>query len=72
MNKEKKITKESVLKDILEIKGAEEILQKHELPCLHCPMAQYELHLLKLGEVCQRYSIDLDKVLEELNKLIEN
>ncbi len=69
-SKIKKITADSILADILEIKGAEEILNKHNLPCLHCPMAQMELQTLRLGEVCQMYGLDLEKILEELDELL--
>lgn len=62
------INKNFTLDKIMKIKGAEEILRKHGLPCLSCPMAQMEMKFLKLGEVCERYGIDLDKLLEELNK----
>lgn len=63
------ITKETTLKEILSHEGAEEILSKYRLPCLHCPMSAMEMGVLKLGEVCQTYGIDGDKVLEELQQL---
>ena len=64
-----KINKSTVLSDILEIKGAGEVLSKYKVPCLHCPMAQMEMQTLKLGDICSMYGIDLDKILEDLNKL---
>lgn len=64
----KKITKDSTLKEIMKIKGAEEILRKGGVPCVSCPMAQMELEFLKLGEVCERYGIKVEKVLGELNR----
>jgi hypothetical protein len=63
------ITKETTLKEILSHEGAEEILSKYRLPCLHCPMSAMEMGVLKLGEVCETYGIDGDKVLEELQQL---
>lgn len=64
-----KITKDSTLGKILEVKGAEEILSKLNFPCLSCPMAQMEMNSLKLGDVCGMYGIELEKVLKELNRL---
>lgn len=68
---EDKFNENSILGEILKFPGAEKILEKHQLPCLHCPMAKYELHALKLGEVAKVYGIDLKKVLKELNELAE-
>jgi len=56
------------LGDILEDAGKEKILAKYKLPCLSCPMASFEVGNLKLGEVCQIYDINLEKLLIELNK----
>ena len=64
-----KITKNTTLAKVLEINGAEKILSKFEMPCLHCPMAQMEMASLKLGDICSMYGIDIDKLLKELNKL---
>lgn len=64
----KKITKETVLADILKISGAEKILAKYELPCLTCPFAKFEIEKLKIGNVCEMYQIDLENLLKDLNK----
>ena len=63
-----KITTNTTLAEIMEVPGAENILAKHNLPCLTCPFAQMEMEKLKLGEVCATYGISLDKLLKELNK----
>lgn len=65
-----KITKESKLDKILEIEGAEEILSSYEVPCLSCPCARYELSELDIGFVCEKYGIDCEKILEDINKLV--
>jgi len=65
----KKITKETTLVDLLGDKKAEEILAKHNLPCLSCPFAQQEMRSLKLGDVCRAYNIDAEKLLKDLNKV---
>ncbi len=64
-----KITKDSTLENVLKIEGAEEVLSKFNFPCLTCPMAQMEMNTLKIGNICNMYGIDLEKVLESLNKL---
>jgi len=63
------ITKDTILGDILKIKGAEEILAKYKLPCLSCPMASLEINSLKVGEVCEMYKINTSSLLKELNSL---
>lgn len=63
------ITKETTLEEVLKHKGAEEILSRYSLPCLHCPMSAMEMGVLKIGEVCETYGIDSDKVLAELQAL---
>lgn len=67
----KKITNESMLKDILKISGAEEVLKKHHFPCITCPMAQMEMNSLKIGQVCNMYGIDADKLIDDLNQLVK-
>jgi len=62
-----KITKNTLLSEILKKSGAEKTLVKYNLPCLSCPMAKFEMEKLKIGEVCETYGINLDKLLEELN-----
>lgn len=63
-----KITKDTTLADILKYPKAEKILSKHNLPCLHCPMAAQEMSMLKIGDVAGMYGIDIDKLLKDLNK----
>lgn len=63
-----KITSATTLKKIIEQDGADEILAKNGVPCLSCPMSQFEIDKLKIGEVCKMYGLKLDKILKELNK----
>jgi len=65
-----KITKDTTLVEILKNPEAEKILAKHNLPCLGCPMAKFEIENLKIGQVCELYGFDLEKLLKELNKTI--
>lgn len=63
----KKITKSTVLEDVLALPKAQEILAKYKVPCLSCPMAKFEMQGLKIGDICATYGIDADKLLKELN-----
>ena len=67
-----KITKETTLSEILENPKSEEILLKHNVPCLSCPYAELEIQKLKIGQVCEMYQIDIEKVLKELNSIGSN
>ncbi len=66
------ITKDSTLAEILQIEGADRVLAEHHLPCMGCPMAGFEMGMLKIGDVCKSYGIDLDKILNDLNKLVKS
>jgi hypothetical protein len=63
-----KVTKNTTLAKILEIKKGEDVLSKNGVPCLSCPMAQFEIDNLKIGEVCKMYGLNLSKILKELSK----
>ncbi len=63
-----KITKDTTLADVLKKPGAGTVLEKHNTPCLHCPMAAYEMGMLKIGDVAKTYGIDLKALLKELNE----
>jgi len=64
-----KITNKTTLAKIVEKKGGAEVLMKNNVPCLGCPMAAMEIDKLKIGEVCKNYGLNLEKILEDLNKL---
>ena len=67
----KHINKNTTLEEILKIDGAEEILMKHNLPCLSCPFAALEIRNLKLGQVCKFYGLDEKKIIEEINSFLD-
>ncbi|KKP31955.1 MAG: hypothetical protein A2312_00260 [Candidatus Staskawiczbacteria bacterium RIFOXYB2_FULL_32_9] len=58
----------TTLEKIMEKSGSEEILSKHSVPCLSCPMAKFEMTELKIGDVCKMYGINVEKLLKDLNK----
>ena len=64
-----KIDENSTVEKVLEKEGTEKVLAKHNFPCLGCPMAQMEMKTLKLGQVCDMYNLDKEKLLKELNEL---
>lgn len=61
------ITKDTTLAEVIKESGAEDILKKHGVPCVTCPMAKFEMDQLQIGQVCQMYGIDLEKLLTDLN-----
>ena len=67
---DKKITKDTTLAEIMAKESAKDILAKHKVPCLTCPMAQFEIQELTIGDVCKMYGIDLKKLLTDLNKIV--
>jgi hypothetical protein len=46
------------------------VLAKFEVPCLFCPRVQDEMGSLQIGTICETYGIDCEKILEELNKVL--
>jgi len=66
----KKISRNTTLAEILEDPRLTKILMKYGLPCLHCPMASYEINILTIGKVAEAYGIKLKPLLKELNKVI--
>lgn len=61
-------TKESTYQEVIAKERAHEILAKHGVPCVSCPMAKYEMGKLKLGDISEMYGIDLKALLDDLNK----
>lgn len=60
-----KIEKTTIIGDILNLReDAEEILTSFGMHCLYCPCSQAET----LEEACQVHEIDVNEVLNKLNK----
>jgi hypothetical protein len=66
----KKITPKTTLKEILESKNGEKVLHKFGVPCMSCPMAEFEIGTLQIGKVCKMYGLPEKEILEELNKKV--
>jgi hypothetical protein len=69
MSKKDIINKETVLGDIVKLKGSDKVLHDNRVPCITCPMAKMEMDTLKVGQICNMYGLDEKKLLKELNKL---
>lgn len=65
----KEFTKDTTLTQVLEMDKGEEILTRHNIPCLSCPFAEQEMKRLTLGQICAMYNLDLKALLKELNDL---
>lgn len=63
-----KINEKTTLEDVLERPGSDVILAKYKVPCLSCPMAEFEIQRLTIGDVCKMYKINLKGMLEDLNQ----
>jgi len=67
-----KISKDTILSEILNDKKAEKVLLKYNFPCLGCPFAKMEMENLKIGDVCKMYSIDLEALIKDLNEIYKD
>lgn len=63
-----KITKKTKLSEVLKRPELIEILEKYNLPCLSCPMVRFEIENLEIGQVCEFYGIEAEKLIKELNE----
>ena len=64
-----KISGETTLKEVLEREGAQEILSKHDVPCVPCPFAKMEMGKLTLKDICEKYNIKIENLLKDLKKV---
>ncbi len=69
---EEKITEDTTVADVMEIPGALQVLAKYGLPCIHCPMAAFEIGELKIGEVSKAYGLNDKKLIKELNEILKS
>ncbi|MEM1689790.1 MAG: hypothetical protein QXU01_02570 [Candidatus Hadarchaeales archaeon] len=66
-----KISENTPLTEVLKIPGATEVLLRNNFPCIMCPLAFFEIGTMKLGDVIKAYNLDAEKIIKELNQLIE-
>ncbi|NCC70336.1 DUF1858 domain-containing protein [bacterium] len=63
-----KFNKNTKLSKILENPKGDEVLHSNGVPCVTCPMAKFEMDSLEIGQICEMYGLDLEKILKELNE----
>ena len=63
-----KFDENTKLSEIMKSKKGAEILTEFGVPCPTCPFFVSEAKKLTLGKVCRLYGINLEKLLEALNK----
>lgn len=63
-----KVTKKTKLSKLLDDKTAQKVLGKYDFPCLSCPHARSEMEVLELGNVCEMYDLDMEKIIKDLNE----
>lgn len=61
-------TEDTKLGELLDNEETKSILTEFGVPCISCPFARMELDILTIGKICESYDIDLEKLLEKLNK----
>ncbi len=62
------IDENTTLAKILSTAKGKEVLSKHGVPCLSCVMASQEIHFLTIGVVADKYGMDKEKIIEDLNQ----
>lgn len=63
-----KFDKNTKLGKILENPEGNKVLHRNGVPCVSCPMAKFEMDSLEIGQICEMYALDLENILNELNK----
>ena len=63
-----KVTKDTTLDKILKDPKKRRTLEKFGVPCLFCPLAAYEIGILKIDDIAKAYGINLKKLLKALNE----
>ena len=66
-----RFTEETTVEEVLKHPKAVIILARHGIPCPTCPLVRVEMGNLKLGDVARAYGADLERLLEDLNRLLE-
>ena len=62
------INKDTSLGEVLQNRKAAEILSKHRLPCMGCPMANIEMDEITLAQICEAYGLDYEEIKEDLKE----
>ena len=63
-----KITKHTLLAELLMYPELYETLYKLGVPCIACPLAGFEANFLTLEAIANTYGLDLEELIKELNE----
>ena len=63
-----KITKHTLLAELLMYPELYEALYKLGVPCIACPLAGFEANFLTLETIANTYGLDLEKLIKELTE----
>ena len=64
-----KFDKNTTLDKLLKNRKTAAVLAKHQVPCLGCSMAAFEMGELRLGDIAKIYRLNLKALLKDLNKI---
>ena len=67
----RKFKENTPLEEVLKHPRAALVLRQHGIPCPTCPLARLEMGKLKIGDVARMYNVDLERLLEALNKAVK-
>lgn len=59
------ISEDTTISSLVKEGGFEDILKKHKIPCVGCPMMQFEGDLT-IKRVCKIYGLDKESLLKDL------
>ncbi len=62
------INEETTLEEILKLPHGREVLSRHGVPCMTCPMSSQEVSFLTIGKVADMYGLKKGKIIDDLNK----
>lgn len=65
------VTKDTLLADIITNEKMLEVLYKLGVPCVTCPLMGFEASFLTLGQIAETYGLDLEKIIDELKKVLK-
>ena len=67
----RKITKDTTILELFKMPNMYKKLMELGVPCVVCPIVGYEQAFLTLEMVARAYGLDLDRILDELNKALD-
>ncbi len=70
-SKKQKITKDTLLVELLSDSKKIELLVKAGIPCVTCPIVGIEQNYLTVGAIAEFYGLDINKVLKVLNEDVD-